>query len=622
MFKCIVIFLTLAIGITYGRLEVANEWSGGFQGALVIPVTNEITSGWKLILQFNHAVNLDAWLGDLESQINNQIFTYKNKDWNAQLSRGSEFRFEFVASGGVTPRDLVGVLFNGQPINMGSGNVVAPEATTNPTGSTSTFSPTFNPTGSTPTFETEAPISSTTAAPLPSMTPTQVANSTGATIVPVANSKYNYASVLHASLLFYEAQRAGKLPADNRVSWRGDSMLMDKGDKGEDLTGGYFDAGDYVKFGFPMAGFTTVLAWGAIDYEDAYIASGEINQIRQAIRWSTDYFIKAHVSEREFYGQVGDGHADHASWSRPEDWTQSRPAWKVTAGNPGSELVGETAAALAAASLVFRKADPAYASLLLKHARQLYDFANENRGSYSNSISNAADFYKSWSGYGDELGWSAAWLLRATGEHRYQLEVEKHYMEFGLNRQATGFDWDNKLAGVQVLMAKITQQTNYRQQAESFCNHIVRQAPKTPKGLVFMDQWGALRHAGNVAFICLQAAEIGINTQEYVDFASRQINYILGDSGRSYLIGFGENYPQRPHHRSSSCPSRPASCDWNSYNSPSPNPQVLIGALVGGPDRNDNYEDNRGDYIKNEVATDYNAGFQSAVAGLLHYQLK
>jgi hypothetical protein len=41
-----------------------------------------------------------------------------------------------------------------------------------------------------------------------------------------------------------------------------------------------------------MAGFTTILAWGAIDYEDAYVASGEINEIRAAIRWSTDYFIK------------------------------------------------------------------------------------------------------------------------------------------------------------------------------------------------------------------------------------------------------------------------------------------------------------------------------------------
>jgi hypothetical protein len=41
-----------------------------------------------------------------------------------------------------------------------------------------------------------------------------------------------------------------------------------------------------------MAGFTTLLAWGAIDYEDAYVQAGELEQVRQAIRWSTDYFIK------------------------------------------------------------------------------------------------------------------------------------------------------------------------------------------------------------------------------------------------------------------------------------------------------------------------------------------
>jgi hypothetical protein len=38
---------------------------------------------------------------------------------------------------------------------------------------------------------------------------------------------------------------------------------------------------------------------------------------------------------------------------------------------------------------------------------------------------------------------------------------------------------------------------------------------------------------------------------------------------------------------------------------------------VGGPDENDYYEDDRADYVKNEVATDYNAGFQSAVAALI-----
>jgi hypothetical protein len=40
--------------------------------------------------------------------------------------------------------------------------------------------------------------------------------------------------------------------------------------------------------------------------------------------------------------------------------------------------------------------------------------------------------------------------------------------------------------------------------------------------------------------------------------------------------------------------------------------------LVGGPDENDNFADNRTDYVKNEVATDYNAGFQSAVAAIIN----
>jgi hypothetical protein len=43
------------------------------------------------------------------------------------------------------------------------------------------------------------------------------------------------------SLLFYEAQRSGKLPPDQKVKWRKDSALNDKEQKVEDLTGGYYD---------------------------------------------------------------------------------------------------------------------------------------------------------------------------------------------------------------------------------------------------------------------------------------------------------------------------------------------------------------------------------------------
>ena len=66
----------------------------------------------------------------------------------------------------------------------------------------------------------------------------------------------------------------------------------------------------------------------------------------------------------------------------------------------------------------------------------------------------------------------------------------------------------------------------------------------------------------------------------------------------------------------SSChPDHSVPCNWDDYNSPDDNDSELIGSLVGGPDQNDNYNDDRSDYVSNEVATDYNAGFQTALAG-------
>ena len=72
----------------------------------------------------------------------------------------------------------------------------------------------------------------------------------------------------------------------------------------------------------------------------------------------------------------------------------ARPAFKIDASHPGSDLACETAAALAAASILFRDADASYSAELLTHAEQLYEFGDSHRGVYSDVITNAADFYK------------------------------------------------------------------------------------------------------------------------------------------------------------------------------------------------------------------------------------
>lgn len=105
-----------------------------------------------------------------------------------------------------------------------------------------------------------------------------------------------------------------------------------------------------------------------------------------------------------------------------------------------------------------------------------------------------------------------------------------------------------------------------------------------------------------------------------------QVDYILGNNPMkmSYMVGFGTKYPTQPHHRGSSLPSiqsKPEKIDCNGgysyYNSDTPNPNVHIGAIVGGPNSSDQYSDKKSDYSHAEPTTYINAAFIGPVAALI-----
>jgi hypothetical protein len=71
-----------------------------------------------------------------------------------------------------------------------------------------------------------------------------------------------------------------------------------------DLVGGYYDAGDHVKFGLPMAFTVTMLSWSLIEYGGDVAAAGELGHALEAVKWGTDYFIKAHTKPDELWAEV------------------------------------------------------------------------------------------------------------------------------------------------------------------------------------------------------------------------------------------------------------------------------------------------------------------------------
>ena len=427
---------------------------------------------------------------------------------------------------------------------------------------------------------------------------------------------YNYGEALQKAILFYELQRSGDLPEDTRCNWRGDSGLTDGADAGLDLTGGLYDAGDHVKFNLPMAYTASTLAWSVYESYDSYEESGQLPYIMDSIRWINDYLIKCHPEENVFYYQVGDGNIDHSWWGPAEVMQMNRPSFKVDMQNPGSTVSAGAAASLASCAVIFEDSDVAYAKECLEHAKELYEFAAETKSDAGYTAANG--FYTSHSGFYDELTWAAAWLYIATGDDSYLADAKTYFAQADTNPK-WAHCWDNVSIGAATILAEETEDAAYIQLVEDNLDYWTtgldgERITYTPQGLAWLDAWGSLRYATTEAFVALVYCESDVcpadKKDTYYDFALSQVNYALGDTGRSYLIGFGEDYPQNPHHRTAQ------GSYSNNMNEPTVARHTLYGALVGGPDSNDGYQDQVSNYVNNEVACDYNAGFVGVLACL------
>jgi hypothetical protein len=436
-------------------------------------------------------------------------------------------------------------------------------------------------------------------------------------VTGTSQSGYNYGEALQKSLMFYELQRSGKLPEDRRDNWRGDSGLNDGKDNGLDLTGGFYDAGDHVKFNLPMSYSSTMLAWSVYEAKDQYTKSGQLKYALNDIKWANDYFIKCHPSPNVYYYQVGDGVKDHGWWGPAEVMQMDRPSYKVDLNNPGATVVAETAASLASASVVFKDSDADYSALCLKHAKELFNFADTTRSDSGYTAAN--DYYKSYSGCLDDLAFAAVWLYMATNDKTYLDKAESCISSLGTDAYKWAQSWDDVRYGAILMLAKLTNKPIYKQSTERHLDwwsvgYNGDKIKYTPKGLAFLTEWGSLRYAEATAFLALVYSDwSGCDASKataYKSFAKSQVDYALGSSGRSFVVGFGQNAPTHPHHRTSQ-----GSWDDDKQD-PVNSRHVLYGALVGGPGGDDSYVDTITDYTKNEVACDYNAGFTGALVKL------
>lgn len=487
---------------------------------------------------------------------------------------------------------------------------------------------------------------------------------------------FNFAEALQKSIYFYDAQKCGP-EADyengGRLEWRGachekdtvipftDTNLSEEfiekyrhildpdGDGTMDLHGAFHDAGDHVRFGLPQSYSSGTLGWGFLEFRDSYKAIGEEEHMLEILKHFTDAYLRCTFLDEDgnviaFAYMIGEGDGDHTYWGPPELYPEyvPRPAEFATEEAPGSDVSASTAASLCTSYLIFKDSDPEYAEECLTVAKALYEFARKYRG-----LNNGAGYYTS--DYDeDELAWAAVWLYECTGD----MEYINHIMSTDESGNYTGYIkkiipetyntnvwynswvhcWDVVWGGTFLKLNKLFPENElYRFIARWNVEFLSGGAAKhedpsdvnyvrtSPAGYTMLNGWGSARYNTAIQLSALVYMKNNPERTDFGEWAKGQMEYIMGRNpmGCSYIVGYGHeqglSYVKYPHHRAAH------GSKTNSMNDPEEHRHILWGALAGGPDLNDYHIDSTTEYAYNEVATDYNAAFVGACAGLFHF---
>ncbi|MBN2532329.1 MAG: glycoside hydrolase family 9 protein [Spirochaetales bacterium] len=288
--------------------------------------------------------------------------------------------------------------------------------------------------------------------------------------------------------------------------------------------------------------------------------------------------------------------------------------------------------------LNYQDIDAVYADKCLSYAKALYTFGREHEG-----LGTGDGFYNSRD-FEDDLSWAAVWLYVCTGDEEYIRHIDSYdsnglytgYMKKIISTTSNTWQniwvhcWDATWGGTFTKLACLfpdRDDFDYfgRWNLEFWTGGAVQHEDSsdrnyldpTPAGYAMINTWGSARYNTAAQLCCLVYYKYHPGAEGLAEWARGQMEYILGDNpmGYSYEVGYPspEESAKHPHHRAAH------GSKTNNMNDPPEHEHVLWGALVGGPDGDDNHVDDTTDFVYNEVGVDYNAAFAGALAG--HYLL-
>jgi endoglucanase len=430
-----------------------------------------------------------------------------------------------------------------------------------------------------------------------------------------------YKPLIPLTLQFFDVQRCGSGPAEMHSQCHvSDGVIAAGPRKGRklDTTGGWHDAGDYLKF-YGTTSFTVDMMLTAylqqpkvFQPDDPKKIPAVLQEARVGLDWLEKMWRPGDVST--FYYQVGDI-SDHQKWRMPEDDPEQppRPVWPVEEGK-GANLAGKGAAAMAMAAVIWGDKtqtfyDRDYSRSMLKAAELLYKY-----GKSRPRVQSAEGFYEETSS-SDDMALGAAELYRATGDAAYLKDARAYAFEAG---SAGSLDWNNVHALAHYELAKIDPQS--MAQSRQFLEADLFPAEAFTHQKPFFTgvnefYWGVNENLAGLALEAMWYEDLTFN-QRYRAVGQRQRDYLLGANpwGVCWVsAGCLGRMPQKPHHQVADLSGQTLAGFWDE--GPVPSSSFASSDIrldnedAFGPFQDDSavYHDDRADYMTNEPTISMNA---------------
>jgi len=435
------------------------------------------------------------------------------------------------------------------------------------------------------------------------------------------------------------ARPAGHLSDDSVTCFKGqdaDGWNWEGCDYSLDVSGGWYDAGDFGKYvvngGISAWTLQNLYERFPQAYPDGALSIPEnangISDLLDEARWEMEFLLSMQVPD----GQPNAGMAHHKMHDRTWAGMPMVPPTEVdndsqhessSAGRylypPSTAATLNLAATAAQCARIWEELDPAFASQCLAAAEKAWEAARANPEIYAGNTPGDGGGNYDNTVVADEFYWAAAELFITTGEQKYL----DFLLKTSLFARSGQFDWGHTAPLGTLSLAILENDLPAGQQAlvedsiAAYANELLAIQRADGYGVPLDGDyvWGSNGLVLNNLILLSTAYDL-TGDSDYLAAVRSGMDYILGRNAlnKSFVSGYGEYPLQHPHHRfwanipPEGYPPPPPGAVSGGPNADPTDPDALdAGLLSAAPALR--YIDALGSYSTNEITINWNAPF-------------